>query len=337
MRRIIAGLLGLAVFLWVAPAVAASPADWAEWLAEFRSKARAEGISEETVQVALDGLEPVQSILDRDRSQAEFTMTFRQYIDRVVTESKVERGRKMAAEHKELLTEISEKYGVQQRFILAIWGIESFYGRHTGDDPVVASLATLSYDRRRSSFFQGQLLAALRMVDRGYIDLATMKGSWAGAMGQPQFIPTSYLAYAVDEDGDGRRDIWNSLPDIFGSIANYLAKHGWRPDHTWGRPVEVPESLRTEWRSIAEDANKTTSRPLPNWGELGVRRSGGAALPQRPLPTVLVAPDGAKGPMFATYPNYRRILNYNPSHLYALAVSILSDRIESRYLSNTEE
>ncbi len=330
MRRIIAGLLGLVVSTLAVPAAAVTPEGWAEWLGDFRAKALQDGISEATVHAALDGLAPVQSILDRDRSQAEFTMTFPQYINRVVTEGKVERGREMAAAHGPLLADISRKYGVQQRFILAIWGIESFYGTHTGKDPIVASLATLSYDRRRSTFFQKQLLAALRMADKGYIDLETMKGSWAGAMGQPQFIPTSYLAYAVDEDGDGRRDIWNSLPDVFGSIANYLAQHGWTPDHTWGRPVQVPETLRDRWPSIAADANKTNSRPLPAWGDFGVRRSDGTVLPARPLPTMLVAPDGAKGPIFATYPNYKRILNYNPSHLYALAVSILSDRIESR-------
>lgn len=331
MRRSVAGWLGLAfvLSLLAGTAVAARP-DWDDWLAGFRAKAQAEGISAPTLHAALDGLQPVQAILDRDRNQAEFTMTFGQYRDRVVTDAKVERGREMARQHADLLRRISAKYGVQQRFILAIWGIESFYGQHTGNDPVVASLATLSYDRRRSSFFQTQLLAALRMADKGYIDLETMKGSWAGAMGQSQFIPTSYLAYAVDEDGDGRRDIWNSLPDVLGSIANYLARHGWAADHTWGRPVQVPDTLRNRWGQVAQDDNKSNPRPLPAWGEAGVRRSGGGPLPTRPLPTVLVAPDGRQGPMFATYPNYRRILNYNPSHLYALAVGILSDRIESR-------
>tara|TARA_R110002074_G_scaffold36595_5_gene99560 strand:+ start:375 stop:1370 length:996 start_codon:yes stop_codon:yes gene_type:complete len=329
MHRIAVCLFGLALPLFAGGAQAAPPADWAEWLSEFRAKATAEGISQATLNAALTGLEPVQSILERDRKQPEFSMTFPQYRDKVVTDAKAQRGQQMLTEHAALLDRISEKYGVQSRFILAIWGIESFYGQYTGKDPVVASLATLSYDRRRSSFFQKQLLAALRMVDKGYIELETMKGSWAGAMGQPQFIPTSYLAYAVDEDGDGRRDIWNSLPDIFGSIANYLAKHGWTPDHTWGRPVQVPKSLRDGWSSVAVDNTKSNARPLPEWGKLGVRRDNGGQLPTRPLDTVLVAPDGAQGLMFATYPNYKRILNYNPSHLYALAVSLLSDRIES--------
>lgn len=333
MRRPVAGWLGLMASVLLAGLLAApalsAPADWADWLAGFRAKAKAEGIGETTLHAALDGLEPIQSILERDRKQPEFTLTFPQYIDRVVTDAKVQQGRAMARDHADLLARISRKYGVQSRFILAIWGIESFYGRHTGKEAVVAALATLSYDRRRSSFFQSQLLAALRMADKGYIDLATMKGSWAGAMGQPQFIPTSYLAYAVDEDGDGRRDIWNSLPDIFGSIANYLARHGWTADQTWGRPVQVPTSLRGRWATLSEDANKSKPMPLPRWGELGVRMPAGGALPTRPLPTVLVAPDGKDGPMFATYPNYRRILNYNPSHLYALAVGVLSDRIES--------
>ena len=334
MRRLGFGLLGPTVCLFLAvlssAGSAAAPQDWAEWLAGFRTKAAGEGISEATLNAALTGLEPVQSILERDRKQPEYTLTFPQYRDRVVTPAKIKRGQEMAAEHAELLERISAKYGVQSRFILAIWGIESFYGKHTGKDSVVASLATLSYDRRRSSFFQKQLIAALRMVDKGYIDLETMKGSWAGAMGQPQFIPTSYLAYAVDEDGDGHRDIWNSLPDIFGSIANYLAQHGWQSDHTWGRAVQVPKAVRGSWAAISEDDKKSKPRSLADWHAKGIRKENGAALPGRDLPTVLVAPDGAANLIFATYPNYRRILNYNPSHLYALAVGLLSDSIESR-------
>ncbi len=334
MRRLGFGLLGPIVCLFLAvlssAGSAAAPQDWAEWLAGFRTKAAGEGISEATLNAALTGLEPVQSILERDRKQPEYTLTFPQYRDRVVTPAKIKRGQEMAAEHAELLERISAKYGVQSRFILAIWGIESFYGKHTGKDSVVASLATLSYDRRRSSFFQKQLIAALRMVDKGYIDLETMKGSWAGAMGQPQFIPTSYLAYAVDEDGDGHRDIWNSLPDIFGSIANYLAQHGWQSDHTWGRAVQVPKAVRGSWAAISEDDKKSKPRSLADWNAKGIRKENGAALPGRDLPTVLVAPDGAANMIFATYPNYRRILNYNPSHLYALAVGLLSDGIESR-------
>jgi membrane-bound lytic murein transglycosylase B len=334
MRRLGLCLFGLALCLVTAlsgpNAQAAQPADWADWLKGFRAKASAEGVSQATLDAALTGLEPVQSILERDRKQAEFTLTFPQYRERVITDAKIQRGREMAVQHADLLARISAKYGVQSRFILAIWGIESFYGKYTGKDPVIASLATLSYDRRRSSFFQKQLIAALRMADKGYIELETMKGSWAGAMGQSQFIPTSYLAYAVDEDGDGRRDIWNSTPDVFGSIANYLAKHGWKPDHTWGRAVQVPQSLRNGWSSVAADKTKSKPRSLSAWNTQGVRKAGGGALPGRDLQTILVAPDGAKGVMFATYPNYKRILNYNPSHLYALAVSLLSDQIESR-------
>jgi len=331
MLRTGARWFGLMVMLLASTAAqAAAPADWNDWLAGFREKARAEGIGEATLHAALDGLQPIQSILERDRNQAEFTLTFKQYRDRVVTQAKIDRGREMAREHAALLDRIATKYGVQPRFILAIWGIESFYGRYTGKEPVVAALATLSYDRRRSSFFQRQLIAALRMVDKGHIDLETMKGSWAGAMGQPQFIPTSYLAYAVDEDGDGHRNIWTSLPDIFGSIANYMAEHGWANDHTWGRPVQVPASLRSRWAALAKDDTTSRTRPLPDWGDKGVRTAGGGPLSRRPLPTTLIAPDGIEGPVFATYPNFGRILRYNPSNFYALAVGILSDRIESR-------
>ncbi|MGY9055792.1 MAG: lytic murein transglycosylase [Alphaproteobacteria bacterium] len=308
---------------------AQAPEDWAEWLAAFRTEAAGKGIKETTLAAALNGIQPVDSILKRDRKQAEFTLTFPQYRDKVVSQAKIDRGREMADKHAALLAQISQKYGVQSRFILAIWGVESFFGTYTGKDPVVESLATLAYDRRRSSFFRKQLIASLQMVDRGYIELENMKGSWAGAMGQPQFIPTSYLAYAVDEDGDGRRDIWTSEADIFGSIANYLAKHGWSPDQTWGRAVQVPKSLRQQWSSIAKK-HESMDRSLAEWAKAGVRRADGSPLPVANLPTRLVAPDGSGGPVFAAYPNYRRILRYNSSHFYALAIGTLSDRIEYR-------
>lgn len=306
---------------------AAAPDGWATWLAQLRVEAGNKGISAGTLDRALTGLMPIKKILERDRNQAEFTMTFPQYRDRVVSQAKIDRGRQMAAEHSALLEQIAAKYGVQSRFILAIWGVESFYGKYTGKDPVVASLATLAFDRRRSKFFRRQLLASLQMVEKGYIELENMKGSWAGAMGQPQFIPTSYLAYAVDEDGDGRRDIWRSKADIFASIANYLAKHGWNDRQTWGRAVSVPQSLRERWSSLAK-GKESRARGLQDWADAGVRRSDGGALPAPNPSTRLVAPDGAKGDMFATYANYRRIMKYNPSHLYALAIGILSDRIQ---------
>ena len=188
--------------------------------------------------------------------------------------SRIERGQQLYREHRELLERVAADYGVQARFIVALWGIESSYGSYDGDFPVIAALATLAYDGRRASFFRGELLKALQIVDRGDIALERMTGSWAGAMGQSQFMPSSYHAYAVDYDGDGRRDIWTSLPDVFASIANYLARAGWNDRYTWGRKVTPPPALDGELVGLE------TIRPLPEWQALGVRRSNGA----RPAP-----------------------------------------------------
>lgn len=327
MIRPYAAALSILWLCLIGPANAAIPEGWSPWLAELRAEAASKGIKEAVLAEALDGLMPDPEILERDRKQAEFTMTTAEYLAKVVTDGKVKRGQEMAEKHKELLARVGAKYGVQPRFILAIWGVESFYGTYTGKKPVIASLATLAFDQRRSKFFRSQLVASLEMADRGLIEISNMKGSWAGAMGQPQFIPTSYLAYAVDEDGDGRRDIWSSEADIFGSIANYLAKHGWDTNQTWGRAVQVPEKIRSQWDSLA-NRNMTGDKGLQEWAGHGVRRADGSALPSPDIPTRLVAPDGAKGVFFATYGNFRRIMRYNPSYLYALAIGTLSDRIE---------
>ncbi len=326
MIRLAAAAFALFCYALASPVSAAAPEDWPQWLTELRAEAAGEGISPAILDQALNGLEPDPEILQRDRKQAEFTMTAPEYLAKVVSDAKVTRGKEMAATHKDLLAQISAKYGVQSRFILAIWGVESFYGTYTGKKPVVTSLATLAYDRRRSKFFRRQLLASLDMANKGYIELDSMKGSWAGAMGQPQFIPTSYMAYAVDEDGDGRRDIWTSEADIFGSIANYLAKHGWNDNQTWGRAVQVPDSIRQQWASLSK-RDMTDQKGLQDWARQGVRRGDGSPLPTPNLPTRLVAPDGKGGPYYAAYPNFKRIMAYNPSYLYALAIGTLSDRI----------
>ncbi|MEX2642401.1 MAG: lytic murein transglycosylase, partial [Acetobacterales bacterium] len=247
----------------------------------------------------------------------------------------VARGREMLRENAELLNEVSERYGVQPRFIVAIWGIETRYGRVQGTMPVMPALATLAFDRRRSSFFRNELLQALRMVDAGHIELANLKGSWAGAMGQSQFIPSSYMAYAIDFDGDGRRDIWNSRADVFASIANYLKSHGWDDSATWGRQVSLPKGFDRKLAEIgeAEDGScralrrVTPEKKLSEWQALGVRRAGGGDLPGRDLEAALVPAEQTGGPAFLVYDNYRSILRYNCAHLYGLTVGMLADAI----------
>jgi membrane-bound lytic murein transglycosylase B len=245
----------------------------------------------------------------------------------------IRRGQQMAVRHHALLEKVSRQYRVQPRFILAIWGIETRYGAIRADVPLIPALATLAYDARRSTFFRSQLLDALRIVDRGHIELEHLLGSWAGAMGQPQFMPSSYLAYAQDFDGDGRRDIWLSEADVFASIANYLAKHGWRDDLTWGRPVRAPgrliAALGEPARRAAPGCRARTSeiKRLSEWQALGVRRADGRALPTRNVKAALVLPDGAEGGAYLVYRNYAAIMAYNCAHLYAVTVGTLADRI----------
>lgn len=307
--------------------------DFETWLQGIREEALERGIRPEVVAEALSDVKPNRRVIKRDRSQSEFKLTLSTYLRRVVTPLNVSAGQQKAAKHKALLDRVSAKYGVQPRFILAIWGIETRYGAVTADVPLISSLATLAYDARRSTFFKKQLFATLTMVNKGYIDVKSLFGSWAGAMGQPQFMPTSYLAFAQDFDGDGRRDIWKNEGDVFASIANYLAKHRWRDDQTWGRKVELPaglaETLGDPSRRAAPGCRARTSpeKSLSEWQGLGVRRIGGRDLPARNLKAALVLPDGTKGDAYLVYRNYAAIMAYNCAHLYAVTVGTLADRI----------
>ncbi len=334
---LLAGLALLVLVPGAAPVRAAeeAPPEFETWLDGVRQEGLERGISAATLDQALRGVEPVRRIVERDRSQAEFKLTFRTYADRLLTETNIRVGRAKIVEHRDLLARIQQTFGVQPRYVVAIWGMETRYGAVKPTMPVIPALATLAYDRRRSAFFRNELFKALEMIDRGHIEHGRMMGSWAGAMGQPQFMPSSYMAYARDFDGDGRRDIWSSEADVFASIANYLAQHGWSDDQTWGRPVRLPDdpgfrarlperSGRSGCRAI--DAMTDTLR-LSEWQALGVRRIDGTDLPGRDLPASLVEPDGAEGPAFLVYRNYHSILRYNCAHLYGLAVATLSDHL----------
>jgi membrane-bound lytic murein transglycosylase B len=250
----------------------------------------------------------------------------------VVPPARQERGRARYAEHRELLDAIGRKYGVQPRFVVALWGIETDFGRVSGGFPVVASLATLAHDGRRASYFRGELMHALTILNGGHITADKMMGSWAGAMGQPQFMPSSYLRYAQDFDGDGRKDIWRSQGDVFASIAAYLKEHGWSERQTWGRDVRLPSDmtainaavpLRTE--GCRAFRGMTIAVPLSRWQELGVRRQDGQALPRAAMDASLVRGETRH---FLVYGNYEALLGYNCAHAYALSVGLLSDRLQ---------
>lgn len=310
-------------------------AEFEAFLADVRNEALQKGIKQDVVRTALTGVEPVMRIIERDRNQAEFKLSFATYRDRVITPANVQRGQKLRDDHQALLRQVTQRYGVQPRFVLAIWGIETRYGAVKADMPLMHSLATLAFDRRRSNYFRNELFSALTMLDRGYIDFPTMKGSWAGAMGQPQFMPSSYLAYAEDFDGDGKRDIWGNTGDVFASIANYLAKHGWNTSQTWGREVKISPDLQKSLGSYSREGRSgcraidqmTRDMSLEEWSKLGVRRADGGELPKAQQNGALVQPDGASGPSFLVYGNYRSILRYNCAHHYALTVSLLADRL----------
>jgi membrane-bound lytic murein transglycosylase B len=306
-----------------------------EWLAGVRTEALSRGLRPEIVDAALAGVEePLPVILERDRAQAETVFSLEHYIARRLTTKLIVSGRDALARHRELLDRIGATYGVPPPVIAAIWGIESNYGRFSGVRPTVAALATLAWDPRRATFFRGELFDALEILNRGDIDLEHLRGSWAGAMGQVQFMPSSYLKYAQDFDGDGRRDIWSTPADVFASIANYLKGRGWTPDQTWGREVKVTADVARRIRtdvaprsgSCQATRNMTVALPIARWEELGVRLPNGQPLPDSDVPASLVAGSTRH---FLVNPDYDAILEYNCSHSYAITVALLGDAIAS--------
>jgi membrane-bound lytic murein transglycosylase B len=303
-----------------------------EFVEGLKADALARGVSAAVVERALAGLEPSATVIERDQTQAELVLTVDQYLKRRLTPAIVRTARQMAVRHKALLDTVGKAYGVSPRVIVAIWGLESNFGRFSGVRPTIQALATLAWEGRRGAFFRGELMDALTVVDRGYIGLDALRGSWAGAMGQPQFMPSSYLKFAEDFDGDGHRDIWRSTEDVFASIANYLRAHGWASGRTWGREVKVPaggfEALAGKVGRRAEGCRArremTVALPLAQWQTLGVRTAAGGALPRADLDASLIH-TGRQA--FLVYGNYQALLEYNCAHSYALAVALLSERI----------
>ena len=315
--RLFSRLLGASLALLCMSCALAQPSaseqslSFDEWVEGLRAEALGLGIRAETLE-ALSTLEaPLAKVLEYDNSQPEFVQTFTRYLNLRVTARQVERGQALLDEHSALLAEVQAKYNVQPHYLAAFWAIESNFGSATGGFSVLQALATLAYDPRRAQFFRDQLITALRILDAGHISAERMTGSWAGAMGQLQFMPSVFFSYGVDGDGDGRIDIWNSLPDIFHSAANFLSQSGWRGDERWGREVLLPPDFDFSLAGVAE------RRSLEAWRVLGVRQVSGAALPTADMDASVILPAGADGPAF---------LAYNPSTFYALTVGHLADR-----------
>jgi membrane-bound lytic murein transglycosylase B len=306
---------------------------FSEWLAGVRAEALERGIRAEIVDQALATVEePEPTVIERDRSQAETVLPLERYIARALRPSVIRTAQEMYVKHRKVLTEVGDRYGVSPRIIVGIWGLESNFGKFSGVRPTIGALATLAWDPRRSTFFRSELFSAMEILDRGDIDVSRMRGSWAGAMGQPQFMPSSYLKWAEDFDKDGRRDIWSSPPDVFASIANYMKAHGWKAGQNWGREVAIS---RAAAKTIANGVPRrngscvarrdmTVALPVARWQELGVRLTSGASLPKTDLGASLVSGSSRH---FLVYDNYDALLEYNCAHSYAISVALLADRI----------
>ncbi len=296
--------------------------DFGVWLNELRQEAIGKGISEQTFDTAFKDVKPIPRIIELDRKQPEFTLTLEQYVSRVVPKRRINLGKKRLEANRELLQQVAEKYAVQPRFLVAFWGIETDFGRLTGGYSVIAAITTLAYDGRRSAFFRRQLMDALKILEEGHITADKMTGSWAGAMGQAQFMPSTFRAYAVDFDGDNKIDLWGNKGDVFASAANYLSKVGWDNEQTWGREVKLPDGFDKSLLGLE------TKKSLAEWDKLGVRRLSGKNLPERDLQASLVQPDEGKFVRsYLVYDNYRAIMHWNKSHKFAIAVGTLADSI----------
>lgn len=292
------------------------------WIDGFRARARAAGISDATLDAAFRGVQLNERVIERDRNQSEFTRTLWDYLDTAVSDSRVRNGRAAFRDNRRTLEAIERAYGVEAEIVTAIWGLESAYGAVRGDTNIIEAMATLAYDGRRRSFFEAQLIAALRILQAGDVRARQMTGSWAGAMGHTQFMPTSYLSYAVDANGDGRRDIWSDNPvDALASTANYLARFGWTYGQPWGMEVTLPRGFDF---SLTGERIK---RPVSFWNAQGVRLAdGGGRIPDHGRASILL-PAGAGGVALVIFDNFHVIERYNPADAYVIAVGHLADRI----------
>jgi len=295
--------------------------DFSQCLARLERTALDGGISASTVERILPNVEPRESVIRADRNQPEFLATFADYLGRRATTERIAQGRALYAEHRALLNELTRQYGVPGHYIVSFWGLETNYGRYLGNVPVFDSLSTLACDARRSEFFTEQFVNALEIVDRGDVEPDVMRGSWAGAMGQTQFMPSSYLRHAVDGDGDGRVDLWNSTADALTSAANFLRNIGWQSGYRWGREVLLPEGF--DYALSGRDA----ARSLRDWRGMGLTDVAGRPLADLDVQAAVVVPSGQRGPAFVIYENFDVIMRWNRSEYFALTVGHLADRI----------
>jgi membrane-bound lytic murein transglycosylase B len=298
--------------------------DFAQCVVGLQQQALNAGISTNTVETVLGQARYLAKILEYDRNQPEFVQTFPGYFSARVNDWRINKGREMFAKHKAFLNKLTQEYGVPGHYLIAFWGLETNFGNYKGKMPTIDSLTTLACDQRRSQFFTGELLQALRLLEREHLEVGEMVGSWAGAMGHTQFMPTAYLTYARDGDGDGKMDLWNSELDALASAANFLKDLGWQAGYRWGREVLLPDNFDYQL------AGKTNVQPLTFWREKGITEVNNVALGQSELPAALVVPAGHTGPAFLIYHNFDVILRWNNSEYYGIAVGQLADQIAGK-------
>lgn len=294
--------------------------NWKDWVAQVRSEALAQGISAEVFDEAFAGIhEPSRQVKSFSHSQPEHRLTFMKYRNSRADNYRIAIGRKEYKKNKEVLEAVAERFGVNPCFIVSFWGMETSYGTYMGNFPVIKALATLAYDSKRQDFFRKELFIALRILNEGHVDLQDFKGEWAGASGQPQFLPSSWVKYAVDYDGDGRKDIWRSKADTFASIANYMKQNGWQTGEPWAIQVRLPSKFDMKLEG------KANMKAVSDWSRLGVVTENGQPLPYQNMQAAIVQPLG--GPTFLAFPNYKMILRYNNSIYYAGAIGYMADKI----------
>jgi membrane-bound lytic murein transglycosylase B len=300
----------------------AATTEFGAWLRSLRAEAAGKGISGGVLDDALAGLQPIARVIELDRRQPESVQTLEQYLASRLTPSKIENGRRRMVEHAALLARVRQRFDVQPQYLVSLWGIESDYGRFMGDFQTVASLATLAHDGRRSAYFREELLNALRVLEQRRMRSADLRGSWAGAMGQCQFMPSNYLAHAIDFGGDGKADIWSDLGDVFASMGNFLLKLGWRPRQDWGQEVQLPAGFD---RALVDPEG--VRKPVAAWRDLGVRRMGGGALAGDQQMAGISQPDGTGTRAFLTFDNFGVLRRWNTPQRFRIAVGLLADRL----------
>ena len=312
------------IFFIVTTNLLSNELDYSLWLEKFKIRAEKSGISKDIIDETLNQVKIIPRVIELDRKQPEFTLTLSEYLNRVISKQRKKKGISKIRENWILLENISKKYNVQPRFIVALWGIETDFGRVSGGFPVIDSLVTLAYDGRRGEYFSKELLNALKIIDEGHISYDEMMGSWAGAMGQTQFMPSSFLSYAEDYNNDGKKDIWQSKEDALASAANYLSKLKWDNNETWGREVKIND----DFNLTDDELTLKNKKKISEWQMLGVRRIDGTDLPKKNIEGYLIKiNDRNKARYFLVYKNFKRILKWNTSNYFAIAVGILSDSI----------